>query len=52
MLTGEIKTILKGRSLEEKFQFFESNGSNGRNPRENYDAYILWMRELRKLDPG
>ncbi|RTE76738.1 hypothetical protein BHE90_008812 [Fusarium euwallaceae] len=48
----DMVTILKGRSLEEKLQFFESNGSNSRNPRENYDAYLLWMRELRKLEPG
>lgn len=52
MLTEDMKTILKGRSLEEKLQFFETNGSKGRNPRENYDAYLLWMQELRKLEPG
>ncbi|RSL94902.1 hypothetical protein CEP52_012357 [Fusarium oligoseptatum] len=48
----DMVTILKGRSLEEKLQFFESNRPNGRNPRENFDAYLLWMRELRKLEPG
>lgn len=51
MLTRGIKTILKGRSLREKLQFFNSNGSNGICPRDNYDAYLLWIRELRKLKP-
>ncbi|RMJ17772.1 hypothetical protein CDV36_002555 [Fusarium kuroshium] len=47
----DMVTILKGRSLQEKLQFFETHGSKGRNPRENFEAYLLWMQELRKLEP-
>jgi hypothetical protein len=38
---------LKGETVEAKKRFFESTGSKGQNPRQNENAYNLWMEELK-----
>ncbi|KAI9730878.1 MAG: Ankyrin-2 [Cirrosporium novae-zelandiae] len=42
----DMLTVLKEETIDKRKNFFESTGSKGRNPRQNQNAYNLWMEKL------